>query len=157
MTTGGEVSPVEGLDAFIDRIERIDPTNNALAVTCFDEAWEAARTSEAGLLIHLRELRALEGAVICGKTNTSEFGAGNNTTNPIFGTTVNPFDASRTSRGSSGRAAAALATNMIAVATGSGTGGSLRVPATSCGVLSLKPGPGLIPYERPSSLLVLSA
>jgi len=88
------------------------------------------------------------GAVICGKTNTTEFGAGNNTTNAVFGPTVNPFDFARTSGGSSGGSGAALACNMVPIATGSDTGGSLRVPATFCGIMSLKPTPGLIPYER---------
>jgi len=89
-----------------------------------------------------------EGATITGKTNTTEFGAGNNTTNRVFGATVNPFDAARTSGGSSGGAGAALACNMVPIATGSDTGGSLRVPATFCGIASLKPTPGLIPFER---------
>ncbi len=88
------------------------------------------------------------GAAICGKTNTTEFGAGNNTNNAVFGATVNPFDHARTSGGSSGGSAAALAGNMVPLATGSDTGGSLRVPATFCGVMSLKPTPGLIPFER---------
>ena len=88
------------------------------------------------------------GAVITGKTNTTEFGAGNNTTNAVFGATVNPFDTTRTSGGSSGGSGAALACNMVPIATGSDTGGSLRVPATFCGVTSLKPTPGLVPFER---------
>ena len=88
------------------------------------------------------------GAVITGKTNTTEFGAGNNTTNAVFGATVNPFDPARTSGGSSGGSGAALACNMVPLATGSDTGGSLRVPATFCGVASLKPSPGLVPFER---------
>ena len=88
------------------------------------------------------------GAVITGKTNTTEFGAGNNTTNAVFGATVNPFDRARTSGGSSGGSGAALACNMVPIATGSDTGGSLRVPATFCGVASLKPSPGLVPFER---------
>ena len=89
-----------------------------------------------------------EGGVIVGKTNTTEFGAGNNTTNRLFGATVNPFDATKTSGGSSGGSGAALAMNMVPVAHGTDTGGSLRVPATFCGVASLKPTPGLIAHER---------
>ncbi len=88
-----------------------------------------------------------EDGVIVGKTNTTEFGAGNNTTNAVFGATVNPFDPTKTSGGSSGGAGAALATNMVPICQGSDTGGSLRVPATFCGVSSLKPTPGLIPNE----------
>lgn len=93
---------------------------------------------------HVREA----GGVVFAKTNTTEFGAGNNTTNAVFGPTVNPFDPTRTSGGSSGGAAAALATGMAPLCHGTDTGGSLRVPATFCGVVSLKPTPGLVPFER---------
>lgn len=88
------------------------------------------------------------GGVVFAKTNTTEFGAGNNTTNAVFGATLNPFDVTRTSGGSSGGAGAALATNMAPLCHGTDTGGSLRVPAAFCGITSLKPTPGLVPFER---------
>lgn len=85
------------------------------------------------------------GAVCVGKTNTPEFGAGSQTFNPVFGKTRNPYDLSRTCGGSSGGAAVALATGMIALADGSDTGGSLRNPASFCGVTGLRTTPGLVP------------
>ena len=89
-----------------------------------------------------------EGGVIVGKTNTTEFGAGNNTTNRLYGATLNPFDPTKTSGGSSGGSGAALALDMVPLCHGTDTGGSLRVPATFCGITSLKPTPGLIAHER---------
>ncbi|HEV7337505.1 MAG TPA: amidase [Bosea sp. (in: a-proteobacteria)] len=88
-------------------------------------------------------LRAAGGIVI-GKTNSPEFGAGANTTNKLFGTTVNPFDLERTCGGSSGGSAVALATNMMPLATGSDTGGSLRIPASFCGVTAFRGSPGVM-------------
>ncbi len=88
------------------------------------------------------------GAIVVGKTNTTEFGAGSNTTNDVYGPTRNPFDLPKTCGGSSGGSAVALATNMLPLCTGSDTGGSLRLPATWSGVTSLRPTPGLVPYER---------
>lgn len=85
------------------------------------------------------------GGVCVGKTNTPEFGAGSQTFNPVFGKTRNPYDVSRTCGGSSGGAAVALATGMVAVADGSDTGGSLRNPASFCGVTGLRTTPGLVP------------
>lgn len=85
------------------------------------------------------------GAIIIGKTNTSEFTAGANTTNALFGATRNPHDPQRTSGGSSGGSAVAVATNMAALAQGTDLGGSLRIPAAFCGVLGLRPTPGLVP------------
>ena len=94
----------------------------------------------------VRRMKAA-GAVCVGKTNTPEFGAGSQTFNPVFGKTRNPFDVSKTCGGSSGGAAVALATGMIALADGSDTGGSLRNPASYCGVTGLRPTPGLVPIE----------
>jgi amidase len=79
------------------------------------------------------------GAVMVGKTNTPEFGAGSHTFNPVFGITRNPYDRSRSAGGSSGGAAAALATGMVPVADGSDLGGSLRNPASFCNVVGFRP------------------
>jgi amidase len=85
------------------------------------------------------------GAIVIGKSNVPEFGAGANSTNPVYGTTVNPYDLARTCGGSSGGSAVALATSMVPLATGSDTGGSLRIPAALCGVVGMRPTPGLVP------------
>jgi len=85
------------------------------------------------------------GAIIIGKTNVPEFGAGSQTFNPIFGATRNPYDLTRTSGGSSGGAAAALACGMLPLADGSDMGGSLRNPASFCNVVGFRPSPGRVP------------
>lgn len=85
------------------------------------------------------------GAVIIGKTNTPEFAAGGNTFNDVFGRTCNPWNPTRSAGGSTGGGAAGLATGMIAVAEGTDLGGSLRIPASFCGVVGLRPSPGLVP------------
>lgn len=85
------------------------------------------------------ELVREAGAVMIGKTNTPEFGAGSHTFNPVFGTTRNPYDTTKSAGGSSGGAAAALATGMIPIADGSDLGGSLRNPASFCNVVGFRP------------------
>ncbi|HEX6514565.1 MAG TPA: amidase [Nocardioidaceae bacterium] len=85
------------------------------------------------------------GAVVIGKTNVPEFAAGSHTFNPIFGTTLNPYDLTRSAGGSSGGAAAALASGMVALADGSDMGGSLRNPASFCNVVGLRPSLGRVP------------
>ncbi|MBI1775523.1 MAG: amidase [Proteobacteria bacterium] len=89
-----------------------------------------------------------EGAIVVGKTNVPEFGAGANTNNPVYGPTGNPFDPKRICGGSSGGSAVALATSMLPICTGSDTGGSLRIPAAFCGVVGFRPSPGLVATER---------
>jgi Asp-tRNA(Asn)/Glu-tRNA(Gln) amidotransferase A subunit family amidase len=88
------------------------------------------------------------GAILVGKTNTPEFGAGANTVNKVYGATVNPFDTARTCGGSSGGSAVALATGMLPLCTGSDTGGSLRIPAGFCGITAIRSTPGLVASER---------
>jgi Asp-tRNA(Asn)/Glu-tRNA(Gln) amidotransferase A subunit family amidase len=93
------------------------------------------------------------GGVILGKTNTSEFGAGANTVNRVYGATGNPFDPAKTCAGSSGGSAVALALGQVALATGTDYGGSLRTPAAFCGVAGFRPSPGLVPsVDRAASL-----
>ena len=85
------------------------------------------------------------GAIIVGKTNTPEFGAGSQTFNPVFGATLNPYDHTKTCGGSSGGAAVALATGMLPIADGSDMGGSLRNPASFCNIVGLRTSPGRVP------------
>ncbi len=85
------------------------------------------------------------GAIIVGKTNTPEFGAGSHTFNPVFGATRNPYDLTKSAGGSSGGAAAALACGMLPLADGSDLGGSLRNPAAFCNVVGFRTSPGRVP------------
>src|ERR1700748_2125499 len=86
------------------------------------------------------------GAVIYAKSNTPEFGAGANTFNEVFGATRNPWDTSRSASGSSGGAAVALATGTAWLAHGSDMGGSLRNPASFCGIVGMRPSIGRVAH-----------
>ncbi len=85
------------------------------------------------------------GAIIVGKTNMPEFGAGSHTFNKVFGATRNPYRLDLSAGGSSGGSAAALASGMVALADGSDMGGSLRNPASFCNVVGLRPSLGRVP------------
>lgn len=97
--------------------------------------------TDALIVERLREA----GAIMIGKTNTPEFGAGSQTFNEVFGATVNPYDTTKTCGGSSGGAAAALACGMLPIADGSDVGGSLRNPASFCNVVGMRPSVGRVP------------
>lgn len=88
------------------------------------------------------------GAIVAGKTNVPEMGAGANSRNEVWGATGNPFNPNLNAGGSSGGSAAALACDMLPVCTGSDTGGSLRIPAAKCGVVGFRPSPGIVPSVR---------
>jgi len=106
-----------------------------------------------GLVARLRAA----GAIVTAKTNVPDMGAGANTRNPVWGATGNPFDPALNAGGSSGGSAAALAVDMLPIATGSDTGGSLRIPAALCGVVGLRPSPGLVANDaRPLGWSVIS-
>jgi amidase len=90
------------------------------------------------------------GAILIGKTNTPEFGAGSQTFNTLFGATKNPYDLTKTCGGSSGGAAVALACGLVPLASGSDTGGSLRNPAAFCNIAGFRPSIGRVPNPKAS-------
>ena len=90
------------------------------------------------------------GAIILAKTNTPEFATGANTFNDVFGMTRNPWNTELSAAGSSGGSAAAVASGMLPLAQGTDFGGSVRVPAAFCGIVGIRPTPGLTPnYPMP--------
>ncbi|TBU95659.1 amidase [Pseudomonas dryadis] len=96
--------------------------------------------------------QAEAGSILLGKTNLPEFGAGSQTFNEVFGVTRNPYDHTLTCGGSSGGAAVALATGMVALADGTDMGGSLRNPASFCNIVGLRPSIGRVPiWPNPNS------
>ncbi len=99
------------------------------------------------LVVRLEE----RGGVVVGKTNTPEMGAGGNTFNDVFGATLNPWNTYLNAGGSSGGAAASLATGEVWLAHGSDHGGSLRTPAAYCGIVGLRPSPGRAGGAGPSA------
>ena len=189
MVRSGEISPVELVDAHLERIERLNPKVNAFVAVDFDRARSQAKASEAmssprstkhslgalhGVPITIKSsidvaglpsecgsrlrkgfiastdatlvtrLRAA-GAIILGNTNVPEFLMAYETDNLLYGRTNNPWDISRTSGGSSGGEAAAIAAGCSAGGVGSDGGGSVRIPAHFTGICGLKPTPGRIP------------
>ncbi len=122
-------------------IKDLTPTKG-IRTTWGSKIYEDHVPAEDALIVE--RLRAA-GAVVVGKTNTPEFGAGANTRNAVFGTTRNPWNLALTCGGSTGGGAVALATGMGPLAQGSDLGGSLRIPAAFCGVVGLRPSPGLVP------------
>ncbi|HEX9259460.1 MAG TPA: amidase, partial [Acidimicrobiales bacterium] len=101
--------------------------------------------------VQVARLRAA-GCVVLGKTNAPEFGLRAETDNPVFGITRNPWDPSRTSGGSSGGSSSAVAAGMVALATGSDGGGSIRIPSAATGLSGLKPTQGWVPAGDASAV-----
>jgi len=172
-----EVSPVELVELYLRRIERLDPELNAYVTVDAERALAAARapregpfrgvplpikdlTETAGLRTTystkafrdnvpafdaavVRRLRAA-GFVVLGKTNTPELGTIAQTESELNGACRNPWDISRTPGGSSGGAAAAVAAGLAPAAHASDGGGSIRTPASCCGLFGLKPSRGRV-------------
>lgn len=184
-----ELSPVQVVDAFLSRIERLNPAINAYCTVADELARQSAREAEASLMrgepagplhgvpiaikdltptagirttygsvvfernIPLRDSVFVErvkkaGAILLGKTNTPEFGHKATTDNFLFGATRNPWNTELTAGGSSGGSAAAVAAGLAPLAEGSDGGGSVRIPASACGVYGLKPTYGRIPMDN---------
>jgi amidase len=135
---GQELPPLHGLPVLIK-----DTHLTAEVRTTSGSRVHAARVPDADELIVSR-IRAA-GGIVLGKTNVPEFGAGSHTFNEVFGTTLNPYDRSRSAGGSSGGAAAAVAAGLAPLADGSDMGGSLRNPASFCSVVGMRPSPGRVP------------
>ncbi|MDD9878758.1 MAG: amidase family protein [Magnetovibrio sp.] len=138
---GAELGPLHGLPVGIK-----DLNATAGLRTTYGSLLHADHVPDADEALVAR-LRAA-GAIVVAKTNTPEFGSGSNTTNKVYGSTRNPYDLDRTSGGSSGGSAAAVSTGMLPLAHGSDTFGSLRNPATWCGVVGFRPTPGLVAREN---------
>jgi amidase len=180
-----EVSVAEVVTACLERVDRLNPTINAV-VTLNPRAMDDARALDrrlaqgeppgplCGLTVGIKDVTPVAslrttfgsplyadyvpdedalvvnrlreaGAIILGKTNCPEFAAGGNTFNDVFGRTRNPWNTDLSAGGSTGGGAAALATGMIALAEGTDLGGSLRIPASFCGIVGLRPSVGLVP------------
>jgi amidase len=183
----GDVTPLELIDAALERIAETDGAVNALPTLAPERARAHAAKLMAGgtpqdpprgylhgLPIAVKDLKDVagvrstkgspifadhvpersdiivenleaKGAIVLAKSNTPEFGAGANTFNEVFGKTRNPWDTRFTCGGSSGGAAVSLATGQVWLATGSDTGGSLRVPASFCSIVGMRTTPGRVP------------
>jgi len=135
---GGRLGPLHGLPFAVKDTHAVAGWRTTYGSPIF-----ADHVPDADDLIVERVRRA--GVVLLGKTNVPEFAAGSHTFNTVFGTTLNPHDPTRSAGGSSGGAACALASGMVPLADGSDMGGSLRNPASFCGVVGLRPSLGRVP------------
>ena len=182
------VSPLELIDAALERIDETDGALNALPTVCADRARRHAELEANadrrddpppgylyGLPIAIKDLKDVagvrstrgspifsdhvpdasdllvtnlesRGGIVLAKSNTPEFGAGANTFNEVFGKTRNPWNTDMTCGGSSGGSATALAAGQVWLASGSDFGGSLRIPASFCSVVGLRPTPGRVAH-----------
>lgn len=137
---GGTLGPLHGVPVAMKDLTATQGIRTTLGSPAFKDR---IPERDATVVARLKEA----GAIILGKTNTPEFGCKGTTDNPLFGATKNPWDLNLTPGGSSGGSAAAVAARLIPVAEGSDGGGSIRIPASLCGVYGLKPTYGRIPHD----------
>ena len=145
---GDELGPLHGIPISIKDLELTQGVTTTMGSRVFRE-----RIPDIDSAVVERVRGA--GAIILGKTNTPEFGLSGTTENMLGNPCRNPWDTQRTPGGSSGGAAAALASGLCTLATGSDGGGSIRIPASLSGVFGIKPSLGRVPryggYGRPAS------
>jgi len=138
---GGALGPLHGIPIAIKDNQDTEGVRTAHGSPHFQNNVPAA---DCGIVAAIREA----GGIVVGKTNIPEFSIGANTVNRLFGATGNPFDPQRTCGGSSGGSAVALSCEMVPLATGSDHGGSLRIPASFCGVVGHRSSAGVVPNEK---------
>ena len=145
---GDSLGPLHGIPVSIKDLEMTKGIPTTVGSAVFKD-----RTPDVDSVVVERIRQA--GAIILGKTNTPEFGLSGTTETKVGGPGRNPWNPERTSGGSSGGAAAALASGLCTLASGSDGGGSIRIPASFCGVFGIKPSQGRVPrfggYGRPAA------
>ena len=137
--SGAETGPLHGLPIAVKDLADTRGIRTTLGSPIFADNVPA---QDSLLVQRLKQA----GALIIGKTNTPEFGAGSQTFNTLFGVTRNPHNLDKTAGGSSGGAAAAVACGMLPCADGSDMGGSLRNPAAFCNIVGFRPSMGRVPH-----------
>jgi aspartyl-tRNA(Asn)/glutamyl-tRNA(Gln) amidotransferase subunit A len=142
---GGDLGPLHGVPFSVKDLLFTKGTRSTMGSLIFADQVPAEDA------VPVRRLREA-GAILIGKTTTPEFGHKPLTDSPLFGATRNPWDLSRTPGGSSGGAAAAVATGQGPLALGTDGGGSIRIPAACCGVVGLKPTLGRVPHVHQADL-----
>ena len=141
---GEPLGPLHGLPIGVEDVTPTAGIRTTLASPLFKD-YVPAEDAEA-----VRRLKAA-GAIVLAKTNTPEFGCGANTTNALFGPTRNPWNPALSPAGSSGGSAVAVAAGLLPIAHGTDFGCSIRIPAAFCGIVGIRPTPGLTP-SRPLHL-----
>jgi amidase len=145
LAAGDPLGPLHGLPVAVKDLE-----DTAGMRTTYGSRMFADHVPTTDTLM-VQRLRAA-GAIVVGKTNTPEFGAGSHTFNEVFGPTRNPWDLERSAGGSSGGAGAALAAGLVPIADGSDHGGSIRNPASFNNIVGLRPTPELVPSPEPGEV-----
>ncbi|MDZ7677867.1 MAG: amidase [Acidimicrobiales bacterium] len=144
IVSGEQVGPLAGIPIGVKDLEHA-----AGFVTTFGSGVHAHDPPAVEDSLLVARLRAA-GAVVVGKTNTPEHGFAGITDNLTFGPTRNPWDPARNAGGSSGGSAAAIASGMVPLATGSDAGGSIRIPSALCGLSGIKTSQGRVPNGGPT-------
>ena len=140
MGKGEDPGPLAGIPIGVKDLEDVEDMITSFGSTPYKDNMALKDSIQVGRL-------KAAGAIVIGKTNTPEFGFTGFTKNRLYGVTRNPWDTERTPGGSSGGSAAAVASGMVPLATGSDAGGSIRIPACYSGCFGFKPTYGRIPLD----------